>query len=471
MMKKRGVTLIAASVVVAIGLAGCSQPVATPTGGTTSPTSAAPTTASPVQLTMWTFKQSHVAALEAVGAQCFAGTNVTLKVEAVTPDDTFTTKVQASVQTHDLPDLLAVHSRDEDWRFAQAGILADITDLFNTKFKDRFNDNTLNAMALTQQQIDARGDDPATTIRDLKVGSVYSVPLINGAANVVFANKKLLEAAGVDASKPPATWEQWAADAVKVKTHDPNNGGIVTAYQIPGVAYLWFYDPMVTAYMGFDAYQGRMSKAQTPAWNSRESVHTLELWDMLTPAWANGVFNLGIDPADQAFAQGKAAYDLGGTFTLPFLIQQGMSLDDLLVFQAPAPTGSVIPNGTMTTNPLVSTAITTTSTHRVEAEQYLDCLSSPAGAATFTNVAADLASPKVDPGAVQSDALKALAALFDHPGVPVLNAPWTFSPLTTGDASNQAFELLGKIAAGQETPQSVADQLTKVYKDAWAAEK
>lgn len=457
MKRPTGIALVSAFAITVGSLAGCSAEAPSAEG---------------VELELWTFKQSHVTALEEVAAQCFPDGEVTIDVEAITPDDAFTTKVQAAVQTKDLPDILMAHSASEDWKFAQAGILADITDFFESDLKDRFNEQTLTAMELTQAQIDSRGDDPATTIKDLEVGSVYAVPLINGAANVIVANKKLLEAAGVDTSAPPATWEQWVADMEKTVAEDPASGGLVTGLQIPEVGYFWMYEPMATAYLGVEGKQDRTSEKQAPVWNSPESIKTLELWDMLTPVWVDGVFNLGIDQADQAFAQGKAAYDMGGTFTVPFLLQQGMSIDDLLIFQTPLPEDGEITDGTMTTNPLVSTGITTTTEHPEEAKKFLDCLSSEEGAATFMNSAGDLASAKVNIDAVESDALKALAELFDRPDATVLNPPWPYQlEPTNGDTVKTSATLIAKISAGELTPQEVGDQLTQVYQEAWAAEQ
>ena len=457
MKRLTGIALFLVLAVAVGSLAGCSPQAAS---------------SDSVDLELWTFKQSHVTALEAVAEQCFPEGNVTVDVEAITPDDAFVTKVQAAAQTKDLPDLLMSHSAGEDWKFAQAGILADITDYFESDLADRFTEQTLSAIELTQAQVDARGSDPATSIQDLELGSVYAVPLINGAANVIVANKTMLEAAGVDTSAPPATWEQWVADMEKVKAADPDNGGLVTGLQIPQVGYFWLFGPMTTAYLGVDGAFGRTGEKQTPAWDSPESIKSLELWDQLTPVWADGVFNLGIDQADQAFAQGKAAYDMGGTFTVPFLLQQGMEIDDLLIFQTPLPEDGQITDGTMATNPLVSTGITSSTEHPEEAKKYIDCLSSEDGAALFMNSAGDLASAKVNLDKVESEGIKALASLFDRPEATVLNppAPFQLEP-TNGDTVTQSATLIAKISAGELTPQQVGDQLAKLYQEAWAEEK
>src|ERR1700749_4493943 len=77
-------------------------------------------------LTVWTFKQSEVKALQAIGADWGKKNNMTVKVSVYTPDDTYTTKGQAAAKAGTLPDILSVHSQGQDWTFAQSGIVEDL---------------------------------------------------------------------------------------------------------------------------------------------------------------------------------------------------------------------------------------------------------------------------------------------------------------------------------------------------------
>ncbi len=67
----------------------------------------------------------------------------------------------------------------------------------------------------------------------------------------------------------------------------------------------------------YDAiYNGKDSFANPCAMrvlNFIQSIATSELW-------MPGVLQTNIDPADVAFSQGKAAFDIGGTYTLGFLL-------------------------------------------------------------------------------------------------------------------------------------------------------
>src|SRR6218665_2238385 len=79
-------------------------------------------------LTVWTFKQSEIKALEAAGADLGKQNNMTVKVSVYTPDDAYRTKIQAAAKSKTLPDIISIHSQGGDWKLAQAGIVQDIPD-------------------------------------------------------------------------------------------------------------------------------------------------------------------------------------------------------------------------------------------------------------------------------------------------------------------------------------------------------
>ena len=77
---QRLLSLVAAAATGVALLAGC--------GGSTG--------ASGTTLTMWTFKQTHVKALQDAAAAFKAKTGITVDITAYTPDDTYTSKVQSA---------------------------------------------------------------------------------------------------------------------------------------------------------------------------------------------------------------------------------------------------------------------------------------------------------------------------------------------------------------------------------------
>src|SRR6218665_1339404 len=88
-------------------------------------------------LTVWTFKQSEIKALEAAGADWGKQNNMTVKVSVYTPDDAYRTKIQAAAKSKTLPDIISIHSQGGDWKLAQAGIVQDITDDFTSSWQDQ----------------------------------------------------------------------------------------------------------------------------------------------------------------------------------------------------------------------------------------------------------------------------------------------------------------------------------------------
>src|SRR5664280_753666 len=163
-------------------------------------------------LTVWTFKQSEVKALQAIGADWGKQNGMTVKVSVFTPDDTYTTKVQAAAKSGTLPDILSVHSEGQDWQLAQAGIVDDLTKDFTSSWQKQFLPGVMSSSELTADHIASSGNDQTTTLKKLHAGHLYSVPFLAGTPAVVFANKPSLKKAGVDTSTPPSTWQEWVTD-------------------------------------------------------------------------------------------------------------------------------------------------------------------------------------------------------------------------------------------------------------------
>ncbi|MFE7571132.1 hypothetical protein ACFU76_29920 [Streptomyces sp. NPDC057539] len=89
---------------------------------------------------MWTFRQSHAGALRNAAAEFKKQTGISVTVEACTPDDAYTTKVQSAAKTGDLPDVLEVHSDGEDRVFGAAGIVSDLAGDFTGDWASRIQE-------------------------------------------------------------------------------------------------------------------------------------------------------------------------------------------------------------------------------------------------------------------------------------------------------------------------------------------
>lgn len=455
MKRSRKITAALGALTVVAALAGCSSQ-----GGGSDNT-----------LSIWTFKQSEVKALEVAGKAWGDKNNMKVKVSVYTPDDAYATKVQAAAKSKTLPDIVSVHSQGEDWKFAQAGIIQDLTNDFTDSWQKDFLPGVVKSSQLTADQIKNSGSDPTSTLKDLKADHFYSIPYLAGTPGVIFANKKTLEAAGVDSSKPPATWQEWIANIQKTRNADATNGGVVTGLQVPETGYFWLYRPLAYAYLGADAFYGRQGKSQDPAWTSAESVKTLDLYNELTPLWSPGVLGLGIDQADQAFASGKAAWDVGGTFTLSSLSTFGLGTEDVTVFPVPPASGGKITTMSYQASPLVSGAVTSTTKHKEQAVSFLKYLTSTEGAKSFAETAKDLPATKIPASSLSSPLLQQLVGLVTPADGATAFNPNDFSADPAGTIGHDTAVKLAQLPAGSSTVPALAATLSNLYKAAWAATK
>ena len=254
----------------------------------------------------------------------------------------------------------------------------------------------------------------------------------------------------------------------KTLSEDPENGGLVTGLQVPETGYFWLYRPMAYAYLGADAFYGRQSESQDPSWTSAESVETLELYDQLTDLWAPGVLALGIDQADQAFASGDAAWDVGGTFTLASLSTFGLDAEEISVFPVPAAEGGELSNVTYQASPLIGGSITSTSTHKEEALSFLKYLTSVEGATMFAESALDLPATSIPQSDLNNPLLQQLVGLVSTSA----DAEETFNPNDfsadpAGTIASDTAVTLTKLPANAASVEEVAQTLSDQYSAAW----
>src|SRR6185437_7899256 len=106
----------------------------------------------------------------------------------------------------------------------------------------------------------------------------------------------------------------------------------------------WLMQPMAYGKLGKDGFTGLYSNQPDKNWSSPNGQAVLQTYDQITPYWMPGTQSLTIDDADIAFAQGKSSFDIGGTFTLAFLAQNGMKTDNIVTFPVPAPKTGAIPD-------------------------------------------------------------------------------------------------------------------------------
>jgi len=175
-----------------------------------------------------------------------------------------------------------------------------------------------------QDFIDAEGYD----ISDLETNvlayytvedKLWSMPF-NTSNPMLYYNKDMFRAAGLDPEKPPRTWDEFAEAARKLTQRDAD--GKVT---IPGATfaiYGWFFEQFNAVSAGYyaDNENGRAAPATAAAFNSPEGVAILEWWKGLYDEGVMG--NLGRKTVDvrNAFMAQQTGMIIESTATLRGMI-------------------------------------------------------------------------------------------------------------------------------------------------------
>ncbi|MFI0944113.1 ABC transporter substrate-binding protein [Streptomyces sp. NPDC021020] len=363
-------------------------------------------------LTMWTFKQSHVAALKNAAAEFKKQTGITVDIQAYGPDDAYTTKVQAAAKTHDLPDVLEVHSDGEDFALGATGITKDIAKDVGSDWSGLYQKGVQTSGTVTPAHYKESVPTDSKS-HGVKEGQRFSVPLTSGTFGIVMGNKKMLAAAGV--TKPPATYEEWLADLKATTDKDPKNGGVSLGLKVKATGLTWALQPLAFGELGKDKYQALWGQDSAADFSSPDGQKVLADYAKMQPYWMPGTQSLDIDAADQAFAQGKSAWDIGGTFTLAFLQQNGMNPDDVMAFGFPGPQSGAVPKPALAPLALTGLAVTSTSAHPDNALKWMKFLGQPDIASKFAKDATEVPSTELgaDAASVMGATLADMTKAFE----------------------------------------------------------
>ncbi|HEX4223335.1 MAG TPA: extracellular solute-binding protein [Pseudonocardiaceae bacterium] len=355
--------------------------------------------ASGTTLTMWTFKQTHVKALQDAAAAFKAKTGITVNITSYTPDDTYTSKVQSAAATHGLPDVLEVHAAGEDFTFGAAGLLTDLSSDVDAAWKARFLNGTADA-GLVTPEIYQQSLDPKGTHLGIKTGQLFSVPFTAGTFGVIYANKAKLQAAGLDPNAIPKTWTDLLNWFKATDTKDPAQGGVTLGLSDSSTGLDWLMEPLAYSYLGKAKYEALFGKDSSQNWGSPAGQQVLDLYNQITPYWTPGDQTLTIDSADLAFAQGKSAFDIGGTFTESSLQQDGMDPNNIVAFGLPPAAGGAVGSAfKLAPIALTGLAITSQTKNSSAALQWLNYLTTAPVAGAFAKTSFDLPGTNLGPNA------------------------------------------------------------------------
>ena len=223
--------------------------------------------------------------------------------------------LQSRLQTNNPPDSFQAHAGAELTDYISAGQLEDVSDLYDEfGLKDAF---------------------PADLVDLLTVdGNIYSVPSNIHRSNVVWANTEILEAAGIDASTPPADFDAWVKDLEKIEA----------AGQTPlSVAQTWtqvnLLEAVLMSSLGADSYNGLFDGSTD--WSGAEVKGALEHFETLMGFTNTDRDGLDWPEATQLVIDGKAAYNVMGDWAVA-AFQQADKKDgeDFTYFEIPADTGN-----------------------------------------------------------------------------------------------------------------------------------
>ncbi|MFB9184915.1 ABC transporter substrate-binding protein [Dactylosporangium sucinum] len=414
-------------------------------------------------LTMWTFKQSHVKALQKVAEGFAKETGITVKVEAYGPDDAYVTKVQAAAQTRNLPDLFEVHTTGDDFTFGAAGLLTDLQKDVDDAWLNSYLPQVRKDGSVTDEYYQKSLAQDAKT-KGIQLGQRYSVPLTVGTFGIVYANKRRLADAGVTSA--PTTWEQFIEVLGKVKAKYPDNGGVTVGLKAPTTGLEWFLQPMAYGMLGPDKFRALWGKDKASNFSSPTGVRVLETYGKITPYWTPGTQSLDIDAADLSFVQGKSTFDIGGTFTLAFLAQNGFDAGNVLTFPVPAPADGAVKDLSLAPFTLTGMSVSATTKNRAGAIQWLRYLAKADVSATFAKEALDVPPTDLgaDPSAAVGPALGAMIKAFGsgpsaynpgdtsyrpnaYDGPTVASVLMDYSPLQQRSAADAAAEMTKQIDA------------------------
>ena len=283
-----------------------------------------------VELTFWNgFTGPDRPAYEALVKQ-FNEThpNIEIKMD-ITPWDTLLAKLPTSWTTGEGPDI-AAFTTSLIPKYARSNLILPVDELFGAELKeDMF---------------------PQGLTEVLKYdGKWYGAPA-NFATLMLYYNKDLFKAAGLDPEKPPATWAEWQ-DAILKTTKTSGNDkqyGLVLADH--ATIAMW---PILVWGNGGDFVSGGQSKLLDP-----KTVEAFQVWSDL-------VNNKGISPtgltgaeADKLFQSGKAAMEMNGPWMTAGYTAAGLNYD-----VAPIPVG---PGGPVTLADSVALVAGKNTKHKAE---------------------------------------------------------------------------------------------------------
>jgi multiple sugar transport system substrate-binding protein len=231
----------------------------------------------------------------------------------IMPWDTLYQKVLTSVASDGGPDIIAM-SASRIPQFADEGLFMPVDDYYENADND--------SAALAEAAVEA-------SIYD---GQNYGVP-VNYAPMMMYYNKDLFTATGLDPEAPPATWDEFAA-MVPQLSKDENGDGKPEQYAIALADHETV--PIFPSLLwgtggGIVSEDGSTSTLGDP-----ETIEALEFWvSLVTEQQASPIGLSGAD-ADKLFQTGKAAIEIVGPWMTTGFDEAGLNYGLAKPFAGPS---------------------------------------------------------------------------------------------------------------------------------------
>ena len=251
-------------------------------------------------------------ALEKVVADFNASQDkITVKTN-IMPWDTLYQKVLTSVAGNDGPDIIAM-SASRLPQFADEGLFAPVDDFYQDP------DHETDALA------------PAAIAASEFEGKNYGVP-VNFTPMLMYYNKDLFSAAGLDPEAPPQTWAEFAEMVPKL-TVDENGDGKPEQYAIALADHETV--PIFPSLLWGTGGNVVSEDGTTSELGSPESIEALDFWvSLVTEQKASPVGLNGAD-ADKLFQTEKAAIEIVGPWMTTGFDEAGLNYGLAKPFSGP----------------------------------------------------------------------------------------------------------------------------------------
>jgi len=244
-------------------------------------------------ITFWNgFTASDQPKLEAV-VKRFNETHPDIQIAMdIMPWDTLNQKLLPSWKTGGDPDL-AVIGYSLIPQYAESGLLLPLDDLYSGGLDpNKFSKASMDGMTYK--------------------GKKYGAPMISFGL-MMYYNKDLFKAAGLDPEKPPATWEEWQ-DAILKLTKDENNDGTPEQYGLVwgdhGAPNIW---PALIWGNGGDFVSADGTKSML---DDPKTIAAVQQWsDFLFISKRSPLGMSGVE-ADKLVISGKAAMEISGPWMI-----------------------------------------------------------------------------------------------------------------------------------------------------------